>query len=95
MIKQNVHINFSGNVDTKTDPFQIAPNNFASFNNAVRTTGGLLKKRNGFQEITSGALLNPSAITTYKNGLVGIGQNLDYISSDVSPVLVNIVHYNK
>ena len=82
MIKQNVHINFSGNVDTKTDPFQIAPNNFASFNNAVRTTGGLFKKRNGFGNITTlPTIFNSKSITTYEVDLVGVGDSLSVYSS--------------
>ena len=82
MQKQAIPINFSGDVDTKTDPFQVAPNNFLSFNNAVRSTGGMLKKRNGFQNLFSFSLPYATSLATFNGGLLGIGSSIQSYTSD-------------
>lgn len=59
--KQSVPINFTGGLDTKTDPWQVGPTDFLVLNNMVHTTGGLLTKRAGFGGF-------PTAINSYSPG---------------------------
>lgn len=49
--KQNVNINFSMGLDTKTDPWQIDLGKFLELENMVFTTGKQLKKRKGFDAL--------------------------------------------
>lgn len=70
--KQSVPINFSGGLDTKTDPWQVGPIDFLVMNNSVFTTGGRLTKRNGFAGL--GTVINPTDpfVFSYSN----LGSNL-------------------
>lgn len=85
--KQNLPINFSGDIDTKTDPFQVAPNNFLEFTNAVRTVGGLFKKRNGFDIITTFSLPYATSLATFGGSLVGIGSSVQVYSQDTNQLI--------
>ena len=84
MQKQNLTINFNGDLDTKTDPFQVAPNNFLSFQNAVRSTAGQFKKRNAFDIITSTSTPYPTTLATFGGSLVEVGSTIDVFSPDIS-----------
>jgi len=57
-VKQSLPITFTGGLDTKTDPKQIAPTDFLELNNMVFSKGGSLVKRNGFE--TLGTIVNSS-----------------------------------
>ena len=70
--KQNLSVPFAGGLDTKTDPFQVSPGKFISLVNSSFDAGGKLTKRNGFAPITT-PTATPTSITTYKDGLIGIG----------------------
>lgn len=73
--KQSLSINFSKGLDTKTDPWAIAPGNFLSLVNTIFDKGGLLQKRNGFQFLAS---LTPSAyLTTLNDNLLAIGTSIN------------------
>lgn len=76
LLKQNLNINFGQGLDTKTDPNQVAPGKFLSLVNSVFNKGGLLTKRNGFSPVTS-LSTSPTTISTFKDGLVAIGTELD------------------
>lgn len=56
-VKQAIPITFSGGLDTKTDPKQIAATDFLELNNMVFSKGGSLVKRNGFEAL--GKTINP------------------------------------
>lgn len=75
--KQNLAIPFALGLDTKTDPWQVAPGRFLSLVNGVFNKGKMLQKRNGFKKLTalpSGA--NATIITTFQGGLTAIGDDL-------------------
>jgi len=83
--KQNLAIPFAVNLDTKTDPFQIAPNNLLSIVNAVYTNDKKISKRNGFGALTNlPANVNATVLTTYSGNLVAIGNSLQAYSADTN-----------
>ena len=63
-IKDAVKVNFSGDLDLKSDPKQIDASNFLALNNTVFTTGGLLAKRNGYASFST-TVNTPSPSLTY------------------------------
>ena len=60
-VKQPITINFARGLDTKTDPFQVGPQNFLALENMVFQTGGRLTKRNGFAQDPT-AIINPLSV---------------------------------
>lgn len=74
--KQNLPINFSQGVETKTDPFQVEPGKFLALSNSVFTKGNLLQKRNGFGELADLPDTTYTYLTTFKQNLTAIGTNL-------------------
>lgn len=54
--KQPVQINFSGGIDTKTDPKQVILAKFLTLKNSIFDTLGLLRKRNGYESLGTGIL---------------------------------------
>lgn len=82
--KQTMNIPFAKGVDTKNDPWQIDPGNFILLENALFQKGNALKKRNGFESLTSlPSNADATTLTTYKNNLTAIGNNL-YAYSEAS-----------
>lgn len=73
--KQELPINFSQGIETKTDPFQLSPGKFLSLQNSVFDIAGRLTKRNGFKPLTS---LPEDALflTTFNGNLTAIGDSL-------------------
>lgn len=80
--KQNISINFSGGLDTKTDPKQVKAGKFLSLQNSVFTTGGLLQKRNGYGELPTLPDLTSNYVTTINDNLTAIGNKINSYSSD-------------
>lgn len=78
--KQNINIPFVNGLETKVDPKQVSAGKFLSLKNTVFDKQGLLKKRNGFPLITT--ISDTSTLTTFKDSLVAIGQNLYSYSSE-------------
>lgn len=78
--KQELPINFSQGLDTKTDPFQLSPGKFLSLQNSIFDVAGRLTKRNGFSALTS---LPESGkfLTTFNGNLTAIGDSLQAYSS--------------
>ena len=85
--RQTLQLSFDGDLDTKSDAFQVAPNNFLSFNNAVRTTGKLFKKRNAFQTLATFNTPYATSLATFGGGLVGIGSSVQVYSPDTSQII--------
>lgn len=81
LIKQAVHLNFSKGLDTKTDPKQVRLGNFLSLINTIFTKGGLLQKRNGFQQLPALPDQTSEFVTTFNGDLTAIGTNLKAFSS--------------
>ena len=94
--KQQVTVNFAKGVDTKTDPFQVPLGNFLDLQNSIFDKFGLLKKRNGFEQI--GQLTYPSTgvfnITTFKGQLTALGNNL-YSYNDTTQSFVSKGQYQQ
>lgn len=79
--KQNVPINFSQGLDTKTDPLQVTPGKFLSLQNTIFSKGGLLQKRNGFNQLPSLPDASNSFLTTFNGNLTAIGNAINVYSS--------------
>lgn len=76
--KETVTFNFSSGLDTLDDPNQLPLGRFVSLNNVVfvkNSSGevGALKKRNGFQPLSS-TLSTVSFICNYNDTIMGLGQ---------------------
>lgn len=80
MPAQNVNINFSQGLDTKTDPWQVPIGKFERLENAVFQKGGLLQKRNGYRVLNS---LSGSYVTTLNGNLIAIGDTVSAYSSSL------------
>jgi hypothetical protein len=74
--KQQVTVNFSQGVNTKSDPWQVPIGQFLNLENSVFDKVGQLKKRNGFTEIGSVSDPNASTVSTFKGELTVLGQNV-------------------
>lgn len=74
--KQNLAINFAEGLDTKTDPYQVAPGKFLSLTNSIFTKGGLLQKRNGFSNLSALPDTTYTQVNTFNDNLTAIGTNL-------------------
>lgn len=82
--KQNLNIPFAQGLDTKTDPNQIPIGKFLSLRNAVFTKGKRLQKRNGYQFLPSLVDTSNTALTTYKDNLIALGNSLNELSVNSS-----------
>jgi hypothetical protein len=80
--KTNTNINFAQGLDTKTDPWQVMLGKFLRLVNMVFDKGGMLKKRNGFQQLPS--LPSPSAtyVTTLNGNLTALGTTVQALNAD-------------
>jgi len=78
--KQSIPINFAQGLDLKTDPYQVMPGKFLALVNTIFTKGGLLQKRNGFDDIAT--ISNASTITTFAENLISISDTLDAYSQE-------------
>ncbi len=78
--KQNLPINFSQGLDTKSDPFQISPGKFLRLVNSIFTKGGLLAKRNGFPALPSLPDTTSKYLTTFNGNLTAIGTSFNAYS---------------
>lgn len=74
--KQAVPINFSQGLDTKTDPKQVTLGKFLSLENSVFTKGGLLQKRNGYDQLMSLPNALSTYLTTFNGNLTAVGSSI-------------------
>lgn len=82
---QSININFQQGLNQKVDPWQLPIGNFATFNNGVFDKVGLIKKRNGYTELTSLPNATYAYLTTLNGGLTAIGPSVaSYIPSTSS-----------
>ncbi len=98
--KQNLPINFSQGLDTKTDDKQIPPGKFLSLVNSVFTKAGLLSKRNGYGSLASLPDTTYSYTTTFNGNLTAVGSSLAAYSKgsktwvnkgDIQPVRLSVL----
>lgn len=80
LVKQAIPINFAAGLDTKTDPFQVAPGNFLDLENMIFGIGKLLQKRNGFAALTPLPDTSTKLVTTFNGNLTAIGTTLQAFS---------------
>lgn len=75
--KQNVSINFSQSLDTKTDPRQVPLGKFLELTNTVFQKGGALTKRDGFNYLSSAPVSSTATyLTTLGNNLTALGNSI-------------------
>lgn len=84
LAKTPITINFSGGLDTKTDPNQVSIGKFLNLVNSVRTTTGRLTKRNGYPLITTLPSTAQTTLTTLGGNLLATGSNLYAFSQDTN-----------
>ncbi len=85
IVQQPVTINFTQGVNLKTDPWQVPMGQFLALENSIFTTQGQLRKRNGYELITT--IVGASTITTYFDNLISLGQSLNIFSEDTNQVI--------
>lgn len=79
--KQVIDISFAQGLDTKTDPFRVAPGKFSSLQNSIFDKIGRLTKRNGFSKLPSLPDTTSTYLTTFNGNLTAIGDKLEAYSS--------------
>lgn len=82
--KQTFAINFGQGLDTQTDPYQIPFGKFLRLKNSIFEKGGQLKKRNGFQQLTSLPDTSTTFVTAFNGNLTAVGNNLSAYSTGSS-----------
>lgn len=80
LVKAPITVNFAQGLDTKTDPYQLTVGKFLSLDNAIFQKGGLLQKRNGFDQLTALPDTTSTSITTFNGNLTAIGPSLEAYS---------------
>jgi hypothetical protein len=84
LVKTNVDIAFLKGLDTKTDPKRVEIGNFLALQNSVFTKGGLLQKRNGYQQLSSLPNNSFSYLTTFNDNLTAIGTSIAALSASTN-----------
>lgn len=74
--KESLPISFSKGLDTKTDEWQVSPENFLVLKNQVFTKGGRLTKRNGFGKLSMLPSASSTHLTTLNDNLTAIGNSI-------------------
>ncbi len=80
MQKQDVPLNFSQGMDTKTDPNQVTFGKFVNLQNSIFDTLGRLTKRNGFPTLSASAGSQSTLLTTFKDNLLAVGNTVNAYS---------------
>lgn len=83
-VKQAFDIPFGIGLDTKTNKFRVPPGKMLVLSNAVFGVGGQLTKRFGFEELPSLDDTTTNTITTFRDSLVAVGQNLYNLSPETN-----------
>lgn len=76
LAKSVLNINFAQGLDTKTDPFQVAPGRFLNLENSVFDKGGLLQKRNGYGLLSTLPDTSSTYVTTFNSNLIAVGTQI-------------------
>lgn len=80
--KQDLVFNFSGGLELKIDPKQVPAGKFLQLQNSVFNKGGLLQKRNGFQQLTNLPDKNATFLTTFNDNLTAISNSIEAYAQD-------------
>ena len=81
--KQALNLNFAQGLDTKSDPWQVAPGAMLELVNSVFTKTGQLTKRNGFQQLAN-LPLAANHVTTYKGSLLTLQNNVQLYAPNLN-----------
>lgn len=79
---QQVNINFSQGLDTKTDPWQVPIGKFETLVNSIFQKGGLLQKRDGYGLLV-GTSPPATYLTTLNDNLLAIGNTVNAYSESL------------
>ena len=79
--KQPLNINFAKGLDTKSDPWQVAVDNFLSLNNSIFTKAGLLSKRNGYTQLAN-LPLAANSLATFRSDLLALGDSIQTLTNN-------------
>jgi hypothetical protein len=82
LVKSNLNLPFGQGLDTKTDPWQIAPGKMLELENGVFNTGFMLEKRNGFELLPAVDDDYLTTLATFNGTLVALGDSLSTFSGD-------------
>lgn len=104
LTKQTVQFNFAQGVDSLVDPKQLPVGKFTSLQNTtfVKAEGlGQLNKRYGFDTI--GSFSNAGFLTSFKGGLVGVGESSMFVYSNsisanvgyIQPLSLSVLPLNR
>lgn len=74
--KNTIDISFAQGLDTKTDPKRVQVGKFVNLENTVFNKGGLLQKRNGYDQLTSLPDTSYSYLTTFNENLTAVGTTI-------------------
>lgn len=74
--KQAVDVSFAEGLDTKTDPKRVQMGKFLKLQNSIFTKGGLLQKRNGYQQLATLPTKDYSYVTPFNGDLTALGNNV-------------------
>lgn len=83
--QQTVTLNFAQGLNLKSDPWQVPMGQFLDLKNSIFTTQGQLRKRNGYELLTT--IIGASTITTYLDNLISLGTSLSLFSQDTQSVI--------
>ncbi len=94
LIPQNIPISFAQGLDLKTDFKQVVPGKFLLLQNAIFTTPGEIRKRNGYtalsQQIDGAGLISVGqGLATFKDELIEFDGSFLYSYSQSNEVWVN------
>src|SRR4051812_5715600 len=80
LTKTPVNINFAKGLDTKSDPWQVGPENFLELTNSVFTKAGLLNKRNGYERLAD-LTESATSLATFRSDLLAIGDSIQMFTT--------------
>ncbi len=86
--KQGISIPLALGMDTKTDVRQLPPGVFPLLTNVLYDTDKLLKKRNGFGELTELGVV-PNTLTTFNDALLALTESALYSYSSTAETWAN------
>lgn len=84
LTKQNLNINFSQGLDTKTDPNQVSAGKMLALQNTIFDKGGLLQKRNGYQQLSTLPNTGSTFLTTFNGNLTAVSDQINAYSQSTS-----------
>src|SRR3954462_5330863 len=82
--KQNLQLNFSQGLDTKTDPFQVKPGKMELLQNTIFDKIGRFAKRNGHAALPLLPDTSFTDINTYAGNLIAVGNSFQFFNDETN-----------